>query len=145
MELQAIIDDVETGIGSKTLGHGSKPRAARFAIADRAGGTPHHEPRRFEFGGVVGDTKAQGLKISEALTKLLARPHVLERAVEAELRTADRAGRDIEPPAVEPAHGDAKAISLGADAICNRHPAAIEHDHCGRLRLPAELLLLCPE
>ena len=75
----------------------------------------------------------------------LALFHVRDGAVEAELRAAERAGRDVEPPAVEPGHGDLEALAFRADAVCDRHAAVLEHHHRGRLRFPAELLLLRAE
>jgi hypothetical protein len=38
--------------------------------------------------------------------------HIGERAVEAELRAAERAGGDVEAAAVEPGHGDLEALAL---------------------------------
>src|SRR6185436_17569364 len=62
-------------------------------------------------------------------------------AVEAELRAADRAGRDVEPSAIEARHRDLEAVAFVADQVLGRYPAVLEHHHRGRLRFPAELLL----
>src|SRR5207302_6871566 len=66
-------------------------------------------------------------------------------AIETELGAADRACRDVEPAAVEPSHGDAEALPLFADPVCDRDPTIVEQHHGGRLRFPAELLLRCAE
>src|SRR5215467_7443792 len=60
-------------------------------------------------------------------------------------RAAERTRRDIEAPAIEPAHGDLEALSFGADAVRNRDAARFEHHHGGRLRMPAEFFLLRAE
>ena len=58
---------------------------------------------------------------------------------------AQRAGADVEAPAVEAHHRDAEAFALAADAVGDRHADLVEIDLRGRLRMPAELLLLRAE
>jgi hypothetical protein len=70
--------------------------------------------------------------------------HVGLRGVEGELRAAQRTGGDVQPPAVQPGHGEAEALPLLADAIVGRH-AAVEVDLRGRLGVPAHLALVGPE
>ena len=53
--------------------------------------------------------------------------------------------RDIEPAAVESRHRDLEALPFLADQVVRRHAAILEHHHRGRLRFPAELLLLRAE
>jgi len=77
----------------------------------------HHQPRRLQLGRVVGNAKRQRLEVRKARAELLALAHVFDGAVEAELRAADRAGRDVEPPAVEPGHRDLESLPLGADQL----------------------------
>ena len=67
------------------------------------------------------------------------------RSLEAGARRAERAGRDVDPPAVEAPHRDLEALALRADAVVDRHAAVLEDHHRGRLRVPAELLLLRAE
>src|SRR5262249_56578580 len=47
--------------------------------------------------------------------------------------------------AVESLHGDLEALSLGAEPVRGRDAALVKHHHGGRLRVPAELLLLGAE
>ncbi len=82
----------------------------------------------------------QRLEIGQPRAELLALLHVVDGAVEAELRAAERAGADVEPPAVEPRHGDLETLAFAADAVGDRHTAILEHHHGGRLRFPAEFL-----
>ena len=96
------------------------------------------------------DNLAQSLHEAEelrdqALTYLEQREAELMNQIsqtEAELRAADRAGGDVEPPAVEAGHRDLEAVTLVADQVFRRHAAVLEIHHRGRLRFPAELLLL---
>ena len=112
VQLQAAVDHVEAGIGREPLGHGGEPRAPGSRRSTATAARSQHQPRRLELGGVVGDAEAQRLEIGEPRAELLALPHVVDGAVEAELRAADRAGGDIEAPAVEPGHGDLEALAL---------------------------------
>ena len=69
---------------------------------DRDGRAPHHQPRGFDLGRIVGDAEARapGNPASRD-AELLAVAHIVDGAVEAELRAAERAGGDVEPAAVE--------------------------------------------
>src|ERR1700730_14195437 len=109
MELQAAIDGLEARIGREPLRHGGEPGRPGQAAVERARGAAHHQARRLELGRVIGDAKAQRLEIGEPRSELLALAHIVDRALEAELRAADRAGRDVEPAAIEPGHGDLEA------------------------------------
>src|SRR3546814_3863284 len=81
------------------------------------------------------------LEIGERLPELLTILGVGDRLVEAALRPAERAGADVEPPAVEPRHREAKAVAFGPDPVFDRHAAILEHHlRCGR-GIPSELLL----
>ena len=56
-----------------------------------------------------------------------------------------RAGADVEAAAVEAHHRDPEAFALAADEVVDRHADLVEIDLGGRLRMPAELLLLRAE
>src|SRR5690348_8664809 len=103
------------------------------------------QPRGIELRREIGHAELQRLEIGEPRAELAALLHVFDRTVEAELRAAERAGADIDAAAVEPGHGDAEALAFRADAVVDRHAAILEQHHRGRLRLPAELLLLRAE
>src|SRR5665647_3875151 len=95
MQLQAAIDHLETGIGGQPFGFGGELRGGGLAIADRYRGAMQQQARRFQLGGVVGNAELQGLEIGEPRAELLALLHVVDGAVETELRAAERAGADI--------------------------------------------------
>src|SRR5690242_21276512 len=44
------------------------------------------------------------------------------------LRAAERTGRDVETPAVEPGHRDLEADALFAKPVLDRHPRILEQD-----------------
>ena len=77
--------------------------------------------------------------------ELLALLGVGDRLVEAALGAAEAAGADVEAAAVEAHHRDPEALALAADEILGRHADLVEIDLGGRLRMPAELLLLRAE
>src|SRR3546814_5981375 len=49
------------------------------------------------------------------------------------------------PSAVETGHGDLEAVAFLAQPVFDRHPHSVQIDLRGRLRMPAELLLLRAE
>ncbi len=75
----------------------------------------------------------------------LALEHVLARLVERRPGRAQRAGADVDAPAVEPAHGELEALAFRADAVGGRHLAVLEDHLPRRLRVPAHLLLVGAE
>src|SRR5262249_24295142 len=77
--------------------------------------------------------------------ELLPLTHVLDGAVEAELRAAHGTGGDVQPSPVEARHGDLEAIALATDQIPGGHATILEHHHRCRLRFPAELFFLRTE
>ena len=113
MQLQAAIDHLETRIGGKTLGLGRKARRGGLALPDGNRGAMQQQARGLKFGRVVGHAKLQRLEIRKARAELFAFFHVGDRAVETELRTADRAGTDIQPAAVEARHRNLEALPFG--------------------------------
>src|SRR6516162_7882319 len=99
------------------------------------------QPCGLELGRKVGDAEAERLEICKPRTELPTFTHILRGAVETKLRTANRAGRDIESTTIKSRHGNTEPLALLANPIVHRHPAIFEHDHGGGLRLPTELLL----
>jgi hypothetical protein len=87
----------------------------------------------------------QCLEFVEALSKSLSLLHVSERLVECVLRSAERAGGDIDTSAVEPGHRNLEADTLLAKAIFNRHVRVLEDHGAGRLRVPAHLAFIGAE
>ena len=61
------------------------------------------------------------------------------------LRTAQRAGADIEASTVEPGHGKAETFAFRADAVGDRHAAIFENQLRGGRSVPAELLFRLAE
>src|ERR1700704_2924351 len=120
VELQDAVPDLEAGVGGVALGHRGEPRRAALAIGDRARGPSHHQARRLQLRGVIRDPEGERLEVGQARAELLALAHIGERTVEAELRAADRAGRDVEPSAVEARHRDAETLAFLPDAVRRR-------------------------
>ena len=120
MQLQRLIGDVEAGVGDEALGHGAKLRGVRVVAVERRGGAPQQGARRFEPGRHVGEAELQRLEFVKALAEGLALFHVGERFFQRRLRAAERAGRDIEPAAVEPGHRDLEAKPFLAEPVGGR-------------------------
>ena len=81
---------------------------------------------------------------SRAEPKAFSLANVGASLIERRLRTAQRAGRDVEPAAVEALHGDAEACALAVCAAQHRvggYPHPFQNHLCGGLRMPAHLLL----
>jgi hypothetical protein len=106
---------------------------------------PDHQPRRVELGRHVGELELRRLEVGQRLAELLALDDVARRRLQAGARAAQRAGADVDAPAVEPHHRDLEAVTLGPEPVGDRHLAVLEDHRRGRLAVPAELLLLLAE
>ena len=80
--------------------------------------------RRLELGRHVGEGELGRLEVGDRLAELLALLGIFDRLVEAALGAAERAGADVDAPAVEAHHRDAEALALGADEVGHRHADA---------------------
>ena len=80
-----------------------------------------------------------------ACAELLAPLGVGDRFVEAALGAAQGAGADVEAAAVEAHHRDAEAFAFAADAVAGGNADLVEIDLGGRLRMPAQFLLIGAE
>ncbi len=105
----------------------------------------NHQPRSFKLGGHVGQAELQGLEFTQGLAELMAGVQVALGAVQGQARPAQRAGGDVQPPAVQAHHGEAETVALVADPVLDRHAAIVEIDDGGGLAAPAHLLLVRPE
>src|SRR6185437_6171624 len=86
-----------------------------------------------------------GLEFRDRTAELLAISCIGERFVQRRACRADRAGADIDAPAIQSHHRDAEAFSFTTDAIGDRHAAVVE-DHLRRgLAVPSHLSLLLAE
>src|SRR5262249_15989753 len=101
VELQAAVDHVEAGIGRKPLGHGRERGGDGLGAMEGGRRGVEHQARGLELGCIVGDAETERLEIREPSAELLTLLHMRDGALEAELGAAKRAGRYVEPPAVE--------------------------------------------
>src|SRR5665213_645737 len=145
VQLQRLVDDLETGVGGEALGHGALGSGFGIVALKRTGGAMHHEPRRVELGRHVGEAELERLELGERLAELLALDEMALRRFEAGARAAERAGADVDAAAIEPHHRDLEAHAFAAQQIGSMHAAILEDHHGGRLAVPAELLLLLAE
>src|SRR5438876_1011091 len=76
-------------------------------------------------GGHVGQPELQSLEVLERTAELFAGGEVFLGGLNGQGRAAERAGGDVEAPAIEARHGDAEALALVADAVIDRHAHAI--------------------
>jgi hypothetical protein len=86
----------------------------------------HHLPGGDQLGRHVGQLELQRLEAGERLAELLALVQVGTRRVQRTLRRADRAGGDVDAPAVEPPHRDAKALAFAAQQVVGGHAHVVE-------------------
>ncbi len=134
-QLQRLVADVEPGIGREALGH----RAMHGRLADRRGrgcAAPRQTISRAASSSVAmsASLNCNAWNSASGLAELAAFEQIGARRLETGARAAQRAGGDIEPPAVEPHHRDLEAVALGAEPVGDRHPAILEDHHRGRLR-----------
>ena len=61
------------------------------------------------------------------------------------MRPADRAGRNVEPAAIEPFHRDTEAFALLAKPIAHGDAAVLEDDLSRWLGVPAHLAFVLAE
>ncbi len=101
--------------------------AAGSPAVERGGGAAHHQPRRLEVGGHVGELELQRLELAQRPAELAALGHVSAWPPRTPAGAAERAGGDVEPSAVQPHHREAEAAALVADPVGDRHAA-----HCRR-------------
>src|SRR5262245_6653586 len=121
MELKRVVGDLKSDIGAKTLCHGAEHGGIRILAIQRRGGAPQKGAGGLELDRHVGEAELQRLEFVEALSKSLALLHVGAGLVERGLRTAERAGRDVEAATVEAGHRDLEADALLAQPVLNRH------------------------
>ncbi len=121
MQLQAAIHHLEARIGSKALRLRGKPRRRRLALADRHRCAVQQQARGLKFRRIIGNPELQSLKIGKTRAELLALLHILDGAVEAELRAADGAGADIQPASIEAR--PSRCESPGPRRQCGLRPA----------------------
>ena len=97
--------------------------------------------RGLKFDFHIREAKLQPLELVDGFPKRLALGHILQRGAEAGLCGAERAGRDIQAPAIQTLHGVFETMALFAHKIACRNAAVVELDLCGGLALPAHLVL----
>src|SRR5262245_55006171 len=101
VQLQAAIDHFESCVGCKAFCLCGEPGGGRLARTDGNCSAVQQQPGRIELCRIVRDTELQRLEIGEPRPKLSALLHVFDSTIEAELRTTDRAGPDIQPATIK--------------------------------------------
>src|SRR6516164_4083180 len=142
VQLQRLVADLETGVGRKPFCHCAMHRRFRIARVERNRRSPDHQPGGFEFRCHVCHPELKRLEFRERFPELLANPEMRFGGFKACTRAAQRAGADIDAPAVQCLHRDLEAVTLVSDEIANRDATIFEDDGGGRLAVPTELLLL---
>ena len=129
----------------EALAHGGGLRRLGRLGVEQRGRAPDHQPRRIELGRHVGQLELRRLEIGQRLAELLALDDIARRRLQAGAGAAQRAGADIDAPAIEPHHGDLEAVAFRPQPVGHRHPAILEDHRRRRLAVPAELVLLLAE
>ena len=115
-----------------------------MAVVEPAGRQPDHLAGGDQLGGHVRQFELQRLEGFQLAAELLALAHVAPAGVERGLRRAQRAGRDIDPPAVQAFHGDRKPLAFLAEPVGGRYANVFESDGARGLAVPAHLGFLAP-
>src|SRR6476469_1818978 len=98
-----------------------------------------------ELGRHVGELELGVLQLGERAAELAPLLDVGQRPLEAGPGGPERAGRDVDPAAVQAPHGDPEPLAFGTQAVRDGDGDLVEGDAAGRLRVPAELPLLLAE
>ena len=147
VELQRLVGDLEGGVGDVALGHGaelaSRPAPWRRARRPRGAGRCAATSSSV---AMSASRNCSAWKSESFGPKARRSRHVGEGLVERRLRAAERAGGDVEAPAVE-----ARPWRSGSPRPRRRggwptgHAAAVEAHGAGRLGVPAHLALVGAE
>src|ERR1700761_8400445 len=144
VQLQGLVGDIEARVGDVPLGHRAQLDLVGVVGVQRTGGPPQHHSRRLEVGGHVGEGEPNGGLVEQGSPERLPVADVGAGLVEGGLCTTERAGRDVDPAAVEALHRDAEAGALALGATQHRvggNPHALQNHLRGGLGMPAHLLL----
>ncbi len=137
MQLQRLVTDLEPDIGSKTFCHGTELRCIIGLVIKLPCSLVQHKARCFELGYHIRELELQRLKLIKAFAKLLADFHVIARMFHCSTGAANRTGRNIQPPAIQPLHGKFETFTLFAQTVFDRHLAIAEDNGGCRLTVPA--------
>lgn len=119
--------------------------AGWVAPVQRVGGLADQGAGRGQLGGHVREAELQCLRVQQPGPEGLPVGQIRQTAVQCALRTAQRAGGDAEPAAVESVHGDAEAVALGAEPTVGGDADPVEDHLAGGLGVPAHLSLVRTE
>src|SRR5919106_1603791 len=112
VQLQGIIAHFEGNIGRETFGHcAGDGRIPRLGI-ELASGSVDHQPRRLQLGRHLREAELQGLEIRQSLPELPALEEVRAGPLEAGAGGPEGARPSIDPPAIQPPHGDLESLAF---------------------------------
>src|SRR5438046_2100329 len=87
-----------------SLAAGRAARGAALWQVERVSSPIEHEARRFELGRIIGNAEGKRLEVGKPRAELLPLFHMRDGALQTELGAPERAGGDVQAPAVERAH-----------------------------------------
>src|SRR5262250_1527712 len=140
-DLYGVGGDLHGGVACPALGHRRLVGVAADALVDLTRGVVHHEPRRVNLHGHVGEHELDALEGGDRLAELLPLLRVCGRRVERGLADADRHRARHRPRDVERAHRDLESLALLTQALLDRHGAVREVERHGGRAADAHLLL----
>src|SRR5680860_909803 len=126
LELQAAVGGVPEELGARHLDHRRLQRVVGHAHVHQAAGEVGRGLQAEQVGDHPADLVLDQLEVGERPAELLALLNVVDRAVEQELRPADRARAEAHAPVVEHVHGDPEALAGLAEHVLRRHEHAVE-------------------
>jgi hypothetical protein len=132
VQLQAIVDDSESGLGGESLSHGDLLQTGN-ALRHTPGAGIDQLPRRLKLHVAFGETLPSDLHVGQMPGAIHALFHELSSLVETSLGGADAAGGNDKPFGLEALHDLVKAVVLspqegvvGQSTVVERQAARID-------------------
>ena len=147
VQLQAAVDHLEADIGREAAWPARQAACApgsRCVDRDSRRAAPSAAPPRARSHSRRRETRSAWKSASRVPNCLRSRMYSMVRSRQNCAPPIEQAAMLSRPPS-SPAIAILKPSPFAADQVRGRHAAVLEHHHRGRLRLPAELLLLRAE
>lgn len=145
MELERLVRDLKADIGREALCHRNEARRLGLARVEPPCGFVKKRSRRLELRRHIRQAELQSLELIDGFSESLALRRISESAIKSGLRPADRAGRNVQPAAIEPSHRNTEAFALLAKPIARGDAAILKDDLSRWLGIPAHLAFVLAE
>ena len=145
MQLQSIISNIEALVSGELLGHSSIHSCLGVLLREKSGSLPHHQSRRFQLNSHLRQLELVVLEGGESFAELLPIIRVLLGSLQSVSCTSKGTTRDVDPAAIETAHGDLETLASLSDDELLGDLGVLEDDHPSLLVVPTHFVLVLAE